>query len=106
MATIYKDEDRFFGGIEISYPDGSKTIEARPIEAILQRLPFRKVPVTRGMDIVSFAAKEYKNVAENPSELWWLIAQANGIDNPNEFDILLEGQEAIVPDYVEYLLLS
>jgi hypothetical protein len=106
MTTIiYKEEDRFFDNIQVLYPDGTRTVEAVDRRDILRRVPYRKVMVHRGMDIVSFAVEQYKKFSENPAQLWWLIAEANGIDNPNEFDMLLEGQEAIVPDYVQFKLL-
>jgi hypothetical protein len=58
---------------------------------------FVKVTLTKDIDQLSFDA--YNGYGNDPSKLYWLIADVNKIVNPLDLDSLLD-QELIIPDYI------
>lgn len=53
------------------------------------------------LDLLAY--KFYKNTIQDPSKYWWIIADANNIENPLDLESVI-GKRIIVPDILKVLL--
>lgn len=73
---------------------------------VLERTPLRIVPkeqdrwhFVESEDMLDeLAQRYYSNIVEDAAKLWWLIADANGIDNPLDLDSVI-GSLILIPEY-------
>ncbi len=53
------------------------------------------------LDVIAF--NYYKNYVDDASKYWWVIADANNIENPLDLESIV-GKRIIVPDILKVLL--
>lgn len=59
--------------------------------------------VKQGDMLDAIAWKQYANVVEDASKYWWVIADANSIQNPLDIEYLI-GQNILIPNILNVLL--
>lgn len=62
---------------------------------------YHTVKNTDSIDAISW--KYYNFLVEKSERFWWVIADANNIDNPMDLSSLV-GQQIIIPDIYNFLL--
>ena len=55
--------------------------------------------------ITGIAYQHYKNKVDRPSRYWYIIADANNIQNPLDLTSFI-GQEILIPDIIAFLLIK
>ena len=90
LSNAYAD------GRVVVYSDGTKALIRDKVQWKAQEgdwfYTVRERDFLRGI-----AAKEYKGMVEEPAEWWWLIADANDIENPLYLADLV-GTEILIPN--------
>lgn len=59
--------------------------------------------VIEGDDLTKIAYDQYKDFAEDAGKYWWIIADANEIENPLDISDLV-GQEIVIPSFEKFSL--
>lgn len=59
--------------------------------------------VVQGDDLTKIAYNKYKDYADDPSKYWWIIADANNIENPLDISDLI-GQDIVIPSFEVFSL--
>lgn len=91
-----KDFDLYSNGFIEEFADGFKYLERNEIEYTGNDTD--RFHTVKAIDtITKIAAKKYKNILELPHQYWWIIADANDIENPMDLTSLI-GEEIVIPD--------
>lgn len=90
------------GGRIIAFDDGQMALLREPLEWVPSNEDsYHVVHATDRLDLLAF--KYYKKYTENPEKYWWVIADANEIENPMDLSDVL-GQPIIIPNLLNVKL--
>lgn len=65
-----------------------------------------KYHTVRQSDFIDKIAYDYyQNIVENPEWYWWVICDANNIENPLDLSELV-GTEIVIPDLIMFALIN
>lgn len=103
MATLeLKKYDLYGNGNVEIYPNGEQYLVRDSIEYTgSEEDYFHKVNETDTLTYIAWLY--YKNIIENPSKYWWVIADANEIEHPMDLTDFI-GDELLIPSITKFLL--
>lgn len=96
--------DMYAGGSQIVFTSGEGKLQ-RTKTIYEGREGDNYHTVKYGEVITGIAYKFYKNKVERPSRYWYIIADANNIQNPLDLSSLVS-VEIVVPDIIAFLLIQ
>lgn len=99
-GLVLREYDLYQNGDVIVFPNGEKELQRKPI-VYIKNIEDAYHPVKKGERLTQIAYENYKDVLAHPQFYWWIIADANEIENP--FDIsYLVGQDILIPAWDEF----
>lgn len=103
MALKLRQSDPYSGGLVENYPDGTKELVRTPL-AYVPTVYDDYVEVKEGDTLDGIAYEKYISFVEDAAKYYWVIADANNIDNP--FDLApYVGQRLLVPNFTRLQLI-
>ncbi len=97
-----KDVDLYSNGYIEEFADGLKFLERDEIE--YNGNDTDRFYTVRATDrLTKIAYRKYKDILKLPQHYWWIIADANDIENPMDLSGLI-GEEIVIPDPFLFLL--
>ena len=103
MATLeLKKYDLYGNGVVENYPNGEQYLIREKIEySGNEDDSFHVVKETDTLTYIAWLY--YKDVVENPSKYWWVIADANNIEFPLDLSSWI-GSEIMIPSLTKFLI--
>lgn len=95
-----REYDIFQNGEIVSFPNGEKEL-TRGFITYIENIEDKYHQVVKGETLTQIAYAEYIGIVERPQFYYWVIAEANGVDNPLDVDYLV-GQSILIPSLDEY----
>ena len=103
-ALELSESNPYAGGSAYFYADGTAELN-RPERPFPAGVPYRLYTVRRGDFIDDIAWRHYRDLVPDAYNWWWLITDANEIENPLFLEDY-EGQDIKIPDVIQYKLLA
>lgn len=101
MITVEVRENNLYqNGRVVQFPNGEYELE-REIIIFQGGEDDQYYTVQEGDEVTKLAYQHYKNYVENPGEYYWLITDANNIENPLDLSEWI-GVEIIIPSILKY----
>lgn len=94
----------FASGSMIVFDDGTGEL-TREVSQYIPSQPDRFYTVKYDDTITQIAYQHYKDEVQLPSRYWWVIADANLIDNPLDISEYI-GKEIVIPNIRNFKLTS
>lgn len=92
-----KDNNLFINGVVEDYGGDEQVLYRDKLTIVGNSLDkYHTVVYSDRLDKLAY--RYYKNVSDDPSKLWWVIADANGIHNPLDLSTFV-GKEILIPDW-------
>lgn len=98
-----RENNLYRNGRVIEFPEqGESILQRKLIKYTAQESDqYYTVKKEDRLDIIAY--KAYKDIVEDSSKYWWVIADVNNIMNPLDIDDLV-GKEILIPDILNVLL--
>lgn len=102
MSLTLKKYDLYQNGFVEAHPNGEQYLTRDLVDYEGdERDRFHQVMETDTINYIAW--KYYKNEIENASKYWWVIADANLIDNPMDLSEYV-GKNLLIPNLTKVLL--
>ena len=102
MELELRDNNLFINGTVYDFGNDEQILLREPMEIIGNEMDkYHIVKENDRLDVLAWVY--YKNIVEDASKFWWLIADANNIYNPLDLSDLV-GKEILIPDLIRIRL--
>lgn len=97
-----RESNAYRDGSVIKFPNGDLELE-RTVVNWVGSVNDRYYTVRIGDTLDKIAYNEYDQEVENSERYWWILADANKIDNPLDLSEFV-GKNVVIPDFQLFLL--
>ena len=102
MELELRDNNLFINGTVYDFGDDEQILLRENMEIIGNEMDkYHIVKENDRLDVLAWTY--YKNIVEDASKFWWLIADANKIYNPLDLSSYV-GKEILIPDLIRIRL--
>lgn len=102
MSITVRESNLYQNGQVIEYDNGDKELE-REIILFPGEEEDQYHPVKAGDELTKLAYHYYKDFTQDPGKYWWVIADANDIENPLDLSEYI-GSEIVIPAFQKFKL--
>jgi hypothetical protein len=101
-APTFRDNNLYQNARWVVYDNGEEELERDlVVYTPVEEDEYYTVVAGDRLDIITW--QKYKNVHPDPAKLWWIIADANNIENPLDISEFV-GKDLLIPNYYKFRL--